>query len=177
MFPDSTLEQSFKWRVTEKQVSRFLSTVYRSDLSYFPAHNLVDNDGSLGIPVWITIIVDVMLLTIIYTLVISSDVAKTAIEITEEKVQIKTAFLKSVKADIDILLSEEEDLEIKKELDKLSNDIKYSDPVSSSELEEIEQLIIDKIADFSTIGEHKTYQVAKIRELVKQRNIKCRALK
>lgn len=130
-----------------------------------------------GIPVWITIIVDVMLLTIIYTLVISSDVAKTAIEITEEKVQIKTAFLKSVKADIDILLSEEEDLEIKKELDKLSNDIKYSDPVSSSELEEIEQLIIDKIADFSTIGEHKTYQVAKIRELVKQRNIKCRALK
>ena len=87
-----------------------------------------------GIPVWITIIVDVMLLTIIYTLVISSDVAKTAIEITEEKVQIKTAFLKSVKADIDILLSEEEDLEIKKELDKLSNDIKYSDPMSSSEL-------------------------------------------
>lgn len=130
-----------------------------------------------GIPVWIAIIVDVVILAIICTLVISGDVAKTAIEKTEEKVQIKTAFLKSIKADVDILLSEEKDPEIKKELSKLSDDIKYSDPMSSSELEEIEKLIVDKLAAFTTVGEYKASQVAEIRELVNQRNIKCRALK
>lgn len=129
------------------------------------------------VPIWIAFIVDVVILAITCTLVISGDVAKTTIEKTEEKVQTKTTFLKSIKEDVDILLSEEKNPEIKKELGKLSDDIKYGDPMSSSELEEIEKLIVDKMAAFTTLGENKASQIAEIRELVHQRNIKCRALK
>ena len=130
-----------------------------------------------GIPIWVAIIVDVILLAITCTLVISGDVAKTAIEKTEEKVQTKTAFIKGLKADVDILLSEERDPVTKKELVKLADDIRYSDSMSNSELEEIEKQIADKIAAIATAGDSKQDLISEVTELIKQRNIKCKALK
>lgn len=130
-----------------------------------------------GIPIWIAIIVDVIVLAITCTLVISGGVAKTAIEKTEEKVQTKTAFIKGLKADVDIFLSEEKDPVIKRELVKLADEIRYSDPMSSSELEEIENQISDKIAAIATAGDSKLDLISEIAGLVKQRNIKCKALK
>lgn len=130
-----------------------------------------------GIPIWAAIIVDVIVLAITCTLVISGDVAKTSIEKTEEKVQTKTAFIKGLKADVDILLSEEKDPVIKRELVKLADDIRYSDPMSSSELEEIEKQIVDKIASIATAEDSKQDIISETIGLIKQRNIKCKSLK
>lgn len=130
-----------------------------------------------GIPIWVVIIVDVIVLAITCILSISGDVAKTAIEKTEEKVQTKTAFIKGLKADVDVLLSEEKDPVIKKELVKLADDIRYSDPMSSSELEEIENQIAEKIAAIASAGDSKRYLISEIIGLIKQRSIKCKALK
>ena len=130
-----------------------------------------------GIRLWIAIIVDVFILTITCVLITSDGVARSAIEETEEKIQEKTSFIKGLKADIDILLSKETDTKVKEALRKLSEETRYSDPMSNSALGSIEAEISEKMISFSTAGENKLNVISEISELIKQRNIKCKALK
>ena len=130
-----------------------------------------------GIPLWIAVIVDVIILAITCILVTSGDVARTAIEETEEKIQAKTSFIKGLKVDVDALLSKEADAEVKAALRKLSDEIRYSDPISNSAVEGIEAEISEKLTSVPTVGENKTNVISEISGLIKQRNIKCKALK
>lgn len=130
-----------------------------------------------GIPLWITIIVDVVILAISCTLVTSGGVARTAIEETEERIQEKTSFFKDLRADVDVLLSKETDTEIKEALRKLSDEIRFSDPMSNSALESIEAEISEKLTSISAAGDSKINLITEISGLIKQRNIKCKALK
>ncbi|WP_105305246.1 hypothetical protein [Anaerolactibacter massiliensis] len=130
-----------------------------------------------GIPLWIAIIVDVVILAISCALVTSGGVARTAIEETEGKIQAKTSFIKSLKADVDILLSKETDSEVRDELRKLSDEIRFSDPMSNNALDNIEAEISDKLISVSAAGENKKNVISEISGLIKQRNIKCKALK
>ena len=130
-----------------------------------------------GIPLWIVIILNVVILAIACSLVISGDVARTAIEETEEKVKAKTSFIKGLKADLAILLSKETDIEVREALKNLSDEIRYSDPMSSSALEDIETEISEKLKSVVTAGDSKVIVISEISGLIKQRNIKCKALK
>ena len=130
-----------------------------------------------GIPLWIAIIVDVVILAISCALVTSGGVARTAIEDTEGKIQAKTSFIKSLKADVDILLSKETDSEVRDALRKLSDEIRFSDPMSNNALDNIEAEISDKLISVSAAGENKKNVISEISGLIKQRNIKCKALK
>lgn len=130
-----------------------------------------------GIPLWIAFIIDVIILAIASLWVITGGVAKTVIEETEEKIQAKTSFIKGLKADVDILLSKETDIEVRDALKKLSDEIRFSDPMSSSALEGIEAEITEKMKSISTAAENKSNVISEISGLIKQRNIKCKALK
>lgn len=130
-----------------------------------------------GIPLWIAIIIDVVILAITCGLVTSGGVARSAIEETEEKVRAKKSFIKDLKADVDILLSKETDTEARKALKKLSDEIRFSDPMSNSALESIETEITERMISISEAGENKMNVISEISGLIKQRNIKCKALK
>jgi hypothetical protein len=130
-----------------------------------------------GIPVWVAIIVDVLILAITCVLVYSGGVARSAIEQTEEKIRTQTSFIKELKATVDILLSEETDADVKAELGKLSDEIRYSDPISNDALVEIEKQIAEKVSSIATAGENKLGLISEISRLIKQRNIKCKTLK
>lgn len=130
-----------------------------------------------GIPIWIACIVDVVILAGTCLFIVSGNVAKSAIEKSEEKIQTKTGFIKQMKADVDVLLTKESDPQVKKELSALANDIRYSDPMSGEETEEIEERIAMMIASLASGGDNKSGIISEIRELVKQRNIKCKAFK
>lgn len=131
-----------------------------------------------GMPLWIATIVDVIILAITGGLVLSGGVAKTAIEETEKKIRAKTSFIKNLKADVDTFLSKETDIEVKEALRKLSDEIRFSDPVSDSALESIELEISEKLKSFSTSsGKNKKNMISEISDLIKQRNIKCKAFK
>lgn len=130
-----------------------------------------------GIPVWVAIIVDVLILAISCVLVSSGGVARSAIEQTEEKIRTQTSFIKELKATVDILLSEETDADVKAELGKLSDEIRYSDPISNNALVEIEKQITEKVSSIATAGENKLGLISEISRLIKQRNIKCKTLK
>ena len=129
------------------------------------------------IPLWIAIIIDVIILAIACVLVVSGSVARTAIEETGEKIQAKASFIKELKADVDSLISKETDTEVKEALKKLSDEIRYSDPMSSSALEGIETEISQKLPSIAAAGENKLLVISEISGLIKQRNIKCKALK
>lgn len=130
-----------------------------------------------GIPVWVAIIIDVLILAISCVLVSSGGVARSAIEQTEEKIRTQTSFIKELKVSVDILLSEETDADVRAELGKLSDEIRYSDPMSNDALVEIEKQIAEKVSSIATAGENKLGIISEISRLIKQRNIKCKALK
>lgn len=130
-----------------------------------------------GIPLWIAITVNVVILAISCALVASGGIARNAIEETEEKIKAKTSFIKSARADVDILLSKETDTEVKEALRKLSDEIRFSDPMSSSDLESIETEISEKLMSITSAGDNKLLVISETSGLIKQRNIKCKALK
>ena len=128
-------------------------------------------------PTWAAVIINSLIFAIACFLVISGDVAKTRIENTENKVQISTGFIKGLKSDVYILLAKETDPNVKNELSKLTDEIRYSDPMSSRDLVEIEKQIAEKVASIETAGEDKLILITEIRELLEQRNIRCKSLK
>ena len=77
----------------------------------------------------------------------------------------------------DTLLSKETDTEVKKALRKLSDEIRFSDPMSNSALEDIEAEISQKLISVSTAGDDKINVISEISRLINQRNTKCKALK
>lgn len=130
-----------------------------------------------GISTWIAIVVDIVILAAACVCTISGDVARATIEKTEAKVQPKVAYIKTLKADVDVLISQEGNPEVKRELTALADIIRYSDPMSNSVLEGIENQIAGKIAMVANAGDNKIELITEIKELMNQRNIKCKALK
>ena len=130
-----------------------------------------------GIPTWITIVVDIVILAAACVCIISGDVARATIEETEAKVQPKVAYIKTLKANVDVLISQESNPEIKKELTSLADIIRYSEPMSNSALDGTEKQIADKVAMIANAGDMKLKLIAEVKELMNKRNIKCKALK
>ena len=130
-----------------------------------------------GIPSWAAIITDVVILFLACILTISGDAARTMIATTERNIQADTAFMKGLKANVEILRTEEADPEVKKSLDALTETIKYSDPMSSEELRDIEQMIAEKVETLSFEDSDKISLISEIDALLKQRNIRCKSLK
>ena len=130
-----------------------------------------------NISVWIAIIVNLIILAIACILVISGDVARAAIHETESQINSKTSYLKVLKADVDILISEESDPEVKQQLTKLADNIRYSDPMSDESLDEIETQIVNKVAAIASAGDNKLSLISEINRLIENRNIKCKVLK
>lgn len=130
-----------------------------------------------GIPLWIAIVVDVILLAVACALIVSGGIARSAMEETEGRVRAKTSFIKGLSADVAALHSREADAESREALGKLLEDVRYSDPMSDRALEDIEAEISEKLGAVSLAKENKLNLISEIRGLVQQRNIKCRSLK
>ena len=85
------------------------------------------------------------------------------------------------KLDVSSIIDRCKDDEAKKELDKLSESLKYSDPVSNDELKESEQRIAEEINTLGKmIDSNEDGIIEKIKEierLLEDRNRRCKALK
>ena len=129
------------------------------------------------IPEWIILVVDVALIGFAIIGVITSGAAGAFIEKTEDKVQKKTAFIKTIKVEIDSLTAKTDEAENKKALKELSDIIRYSDPVSQEALEELESQIEEKVKFLSVSEGNQKELIEEIKKLMEQRNIKCKELK
>lgn len=90
------------------------------------------------IPTWIVLLVSVIGLGAALLGLIAADSVRTTIEAQDEKLRVNTATIRSLRSKISLLSAQNDDPETTGAIRKLSDEFRYSDPVSSPALAEIE---------------------------------------
>ena len=135
------------------------------------------------IPVWIAAVISILLLAFALIGTIAADNARDIIEQIDEKTEQKIRQVKTFRLNADDLAGCCTDEAAKKQLEKLAEKIKYSDPVSSSPaLEETESRIsagLDELRQLVTSGKYEglSEKITALDRLVDDRNRKCKAEK
>ena len=128
------------------------------------------------LPTWIPIVVCFVFLGISVICLIGTETGREEINRVEEKVEKKVFYIKSLQVDVELLAESESDPEIKAKLLKLADKIRFSDPMSSDALTEVEETIANKIEELKT-AENKSSLIATINLLLTERNKKTKILK
>ena len=128
------------------------------------------------LPTWIPIVVCSVILGGSTICLIGTETGREEIIRVEEKVKSKVFYIKSLQVDVEMLAETESDPTTKAELTKLAEKIRFSDPVSSDALAEIETEIVEKTRELKT-AENKIAVIAAISTLIAERNKKVKILK
>lgn len=128
------------------------------------------------LPTWSAAVVCVALGGISSVCMISADTGRSEIERVEDKVQKKTFYIRSLQADIEMLANAEPDTEVKAELLRLAEKIRFSDPMSHDRLADLENQITDKVAELKSCMD-RTAVINDLNSLLDERSRKCKILK
>ena len=127
-------------------------------------------------------VASVVLLGIYLIAIISAVAGREMVQATEDKVKVKTFYIKSLLVDVESLVDKTEDVVLKKNLKDLIDIIKYSDPMSSDSLFGIESKIEAKaealinVVGTADISNAKSL-ISELQSLFIERNKKCKLLK
>lgn len=127
-------------------------------------------------PTWIVVIVCVLITGISAICMIAADTGRGEIERVEAKVQKKVFYMRSLQADVELLVNQEPDPDTKAALEQLAEKIRFSDPMSHEQLAELEAQIAAKVSELK-IANKKAGIVAEILSLLDERNKKCEILR
>lgn len=97
-----------------------------------------------AIPFSVSMIVSTLLLAFYSVAIIVAVIGRDYVTEVDTKIKVKTFFTKSLLVDVETLVAKTENPEIKSELVKLTDIVKYSDPMSSEALQNVEGRINDK---------------------------------
>lgn len=135
-----------------------------------------------SIDAWISLIISALCLAICMIGMISGEGAKEIIEKTDVKVNEKVFFIKSLESDIHLLSASCNDAATKKNIVALEDAIRFSDPMSSDMLSDIECEIAESCKTIKTLVRDGQFSLAnreccRAMNLLATRNEKCRLLK
>lgn len=125
-----------------------------------------------------TLIINSILTGFYILAILSSSVAGEAIEKQEEHITQKVNFIKNAQNSVSQIKAQDE--EVAKSLKKLEDDIRFSDPMSNTMLEEIEKQIEIEIVELESKIDDKNESIKLIEcisDLLKERNQKCKMYK
>jgi hypothetical protein len=125
---------------------------------------------------WIAIIVCALIFGISAICLIGTEAEREEIKRIEEKVEKKVFYIKSLQVDIEMLASTETDADTKSALIKLAEKIRFSDPMSSEALAELEEEINAKAKELK-VSDDKTKIIKALDLLITERNKKIKILK
>ena len=128
------------------------------------------------LPVWLAVVVCAIILAISALCVIAGQAGANEINRVEEKIKIKRAFIQFLQVDIEMLAEAETDTETKAALSKLAEKVRFSDPMSSELLGELESRISAKVEEMKIASNKKTL-IGEMEILLSERNKKCIILK
>lgn len=130
------------------------------------------------IPTWVSIVASVMILAATLIGLITIESAIDYVEAIDAKVKPKVTFIKTLQAEVELLLSDIKDEEARKAIEKLIEKVKYSDPMSDPSLWEIEREIEKNIEELKRCDDSRKTSLSSetIRKL-DERNKKCKLLK
>ncbi len=97
------------------------------------------------IPVFVVVIVCIVALAAAAIGVISTEAVREEIEHQDKELKKKVSVMRSLQSKVRMLVSQCDDEIFSKELEKFSDDLKYSDPVSSDAIEDIENNLAELI--------------------------------
>lgn len=133
------------------------------------------------VPLWIPITVSVVILAIFSIGFIAADNARDIIEEQESHDKIATKAMKTFRLDMQYIVDFCSNTELKKPLEKLAEQFKYSDPVSSDDLSEVEEKLHHEVKALATLVNSDTelaqQKVDEISGLLADRNRWCKELK
>ena len=135
-----------------------------------------------NLPNWVGIIVCLLVLAFTAIAVTKAKAASDVVEKIDNKVKAQTLFVKSLTVDAESLLAHATTPEAKEACKKVYEAVRYSDPMSSVQLVDIEEQIEGSFKAFSAaIIENDTELAAakskNLLVLIDNRNKKCRLLK
>lgn len=133
-------------------------------------------------PAWIAGLVCLLIFAFTAIAVVKASWAAEVIQAVDEKIDVKTAFLRNAIVDAEGVMARAKDGTIKADCKKVYEALRYSDPMSSPELSVIEAKITVKLDELRAAVEAN--DVSKVTEvsdelvlLVGDRNRKCKTLK
>lgn len=134
------------------------------------------------IPYWVGIILDVLIVAFYAIAIISSKAAGDAVSSIDTKIKQQTFFIKSLTVDAQSLVNSAKTDKMKALANKIYEAVRYSDPMSSPQLEAAENEIEAKFSQFSSAVKSTDFSLAQsisdeLVVLIKNRNDKCKLLK
>lgn len=135
-----------------------------------------------SLPYWVGILLCTIVLGVNVIIVLKTSVAINVVNDIDEKVKENTLFIKSLTVDAEHLMNTVKNPELKAEVKKVYEAVRYSDSMSHLELVETELKIKKTFTEFSNavnneINEDVFYFSAKIISLIDLRNKNCKLLK
>lgn len=135
-----------------------------------------------NLPNWIGIIICLAVLAFTAISVIKATAAGDIVSEIDKKIESKTSFVKALTADVEALMSAAKTPELKAEVKKVYEAIRYSDPMSNAALEEINEQIQNQFSVFADAVKAEDFDLAssysdELIILIDNRNKKCKLLK
>lgn len=128
------------------------------------------------LPSWIAIVGNALILGVSAICLIGTDFSKKEINKVEEKIEKKVFYIKALQVDVEMLASTETDTDTKSALLKLAEKIRFSDPMSSNALADIEKEIVEKINKLKSTSS-KSNLISQLDNLLTERNKKLKTIK
>lgn len=136
----------------------------------------------VDVPYWVALLLSLIILGFSAIGVIATDNVRDIIESSETEIDRVTKATKMFNLNIASVMGACTDSAVKKELEKLSEDFRFSDPVSNDATEDIENIIMEKLEILklnivSSSNEENIEKIAEIKNLLAERNRICKASK
>ena len=134
------------------------------------------------LPNWIGIIVCLLVLAITSIALLKATFAASVVTDIDQRVKVKTFFVKSLTVDAEHLMNSAKTAELKALTKKIYEAVRYSDPMSNAVLVEVEEKIQNGFSDFENAVTGGDYELAsstadELLSLIDIRNKKCKLLK
>lgn len=106
--------------------------------------------GWIPVPAWITAVVCVLVLGIMLVCSITADIARQTVQKIEQTTKADTSLMMSLRTRSSQLVNRTNDPALKKELERLAENIRYSDPVSSAVITGEEQRLVSALTQLES---------------------------
>lgn len=133
-------------------------------------------------PVWLALLICVLILCVALICGMSTEIAREEIALMERQCTVNTAFIRNLRVRSSNLVNKTDDPKLKQELERLAEAFRYSDPVSSEPLSELEcniTLSFEKLENAIAQCDKESAQTlcACILKTLYDRNVMCKLSK
>ena len=128
------------------------------------------------LPLWSSVVVCIIIAGVSAVCVISGEVGRNKIERVDAKIGEKVFYIKELQTEVELLANVETEMSTKDKLIRLSEKIRFSDPMSDVQLADVESRIITKISELKSSTD-KSAIIDELNLLLDERNKKIKILK